>query len=96
MFRASARLSGERAAYDENGQLLTGSLADYLVPTASDMPVVELHHTEIPSTLNELAMASGVSITVQETAVPVREQVRGASEMLGYDVFHYVGFVVYM
>jgi hydrogenase expression/formation protein HypE len=41
----------------------------------------------LSSTLNELAGASGVSITVEETSVPVREQVRGASEMLGYDVF---------
>jgi hydrogenase expression/formation protein HypE len=41
----------------------------------------------ISSTLNEFATASGVSITIEETAVPVRDQVRGASEMLGYDVF---------
>jgi hydrogenase expression/formation protein HypE len=41
----------------------------------------------LSSTLNELAGASGVSITVEETSVPVRDQVRGASEMLGYDVF---------
>lgn len=41
----------------------------------------------LASTLNELAGASGVSITVQEDAVPVRDQVRGACEMLGYDVF---------
>jgi hydrogenase expression/formation protein HypE len=41
----------------------------------------------LASTLNELAGASGVSITVEETDVPVRDQVRGASEMLGYDVF---------
>jgi hydrogenase expression/formation protein HypE len=41
----------------------------------------------LASTLNELASASGVSITVEENAVPVRDQVRGASEMLGYDVF---------
>ena len=41
----------------------------------------------LASTLNELAGASGVCITVDETSVPVREQVRGASEMLGYDVF---------
>jgi aerobic carbon-monoxide dehydrogenase large subunit len=30
----------ENLVYDEQGQLLTGSLADYLVPTASDFPVV--------------------------------------------------------
>lgn len=41
----------------------------------------------LSSTLNELASASGVSITVDEQLVPVKPQVRGASEMLGYDVF---------
>lgn len=41
----------------------------------------------LASTLNELAGASELSITVEETDVPVRDQVRGASEMLGYDVF---------
>lgn len=41
----------------------------------------------LSSTLNELALASGVSITVEERDVPVHEQVRGACEMLGYDVF---------
>ncbi len=39
------------------------------------------------STLNEIAGASSVAITVTETDVPVKPQVRGASEMLGYDVF---------
>lgn len=41
----------------------------------------------LASTLNELASASRVSMTVDEASVPVREQVRGACEMLGYDVF---------
>jgi len=41
----------------------------------------------LASCLNELASASGVSITVTEDDVPVREQVRGACEMLGYDVY---------
>ncbi len=41
----------------------------------------------IASTLNELAEASGVTIEVVEEDVPVRDQVRGACEMLGYDVF---------
>ena len=30
----------EHIRYDENGQLLTGSLADYLLPTASDFPAI--------------------------------------------------------
>jgi hydrogenase expression/formation protein HypE len=41
----------------------------------------------LASTLNEIAGASGVSITIEEDAVPVRDQVQGACEMLGYDVF---------
>jgi hydrogenase expression/formation protein HypE len=41
----------------------------------------------LASTLNELAAASVVGITIDETLVPVNGQVRGASEMLGYDVF---------
>ena len=41
----------------------------------------------LASTLNELAAASVVGITIDETLVPVNAQVRGASEMLGYDVF---------
>ena len=40
----------------------------------------------LASTLNEFASASGVDIEVDEAAVPVRDEVRGACEMLGYDV----------
>ena len=39
----------------------------------------------LASTLNEFAGASGVAIEVDEDAVPVRPEVRGACEMLGYD-----------
>lgn len=40
----------------------------------------------LASTLNEFAEASGVAIEIEEDAVPVRPEVRGACEMLGYDV----------
>jgi carbon-monoxide dehydrogenase large subunit len=33
----------EHLAYDEEGQLLTGSLADYLPPTADGFPSIEVH-----------------------------------------------------
>jgi len=36
----------ENLIYDENGQFLAGSLADYLVPTASDFPVIRAHALE--------------------------------------------------
>jgi len=32
----------EHLQYDENGQLLTGSLADYLMPTAADFPNIRV------------------------------------------------------
>ena len=41
----------------------------------------------LASTLNEFAEASGVDVRIEEDEVPVRDQVRGACEMLGYDVF---------
>ncbi|MDR1083147.1 MAG: hydrogenase expression/formation protein HypE [Coriobacteriales bacterium] len=40
----------------------------------------------LASTLNELAEQSDTIMTVDEDAIPVRDQVRGACEMLGYDV----------
>lgn len=39
----------------------------------------------LATTLNEIATQSGVTITLQESALPVRPQVRGACEMLGFD-----------
>ncbi len=39
----------EEVVYDEEGQLLTGSLVDYLVPTASELLPIEVHHIETPS-----------------------------------------------
>lgn len=41
----------------------------------------------LASTLNEIADASSVGMIVEENDVPVNPQVRGASEMLGYDIF---------
>ena len=41
----------------------------------------------LASTLNELASQANVDITVDEERVPVKDAVRGACEMLGYDVF---------
>ena len=41
----------------------------------------------LASTLNELAAQSGVDFIVEEGAVPVKNAVLGACEMLGYDVY---------
>ena len=39
----------------------------------------------VSSSLNEIAAQSGVSIQIEETRIPVREEVRGACELLGLD-----------
>ena len=36
----------EEIIYDEAGNILTGSLADYLVPTMAEIPDLEIHHLE--------------------------------------------------
>jgi carbon-monoxide dehydrogenase large subunit len=44
----------EQLAWTEEGQLLNASLADYLIPTALDVPRMTLDHTVTPSPLNPL------------------------------------------
>lgn len=39
----------EELVYDDQGQPLTGSLVDYLVPTATDVPAIEIEHLVTPS-----------------------------------------------
>jgi aerobic carbon-monoxide dehydrogenase large subunit len=47
----------EKIAYDENGQLMTASFMDYLMPQATDMPKkMELGHLHTKSPLNPLGM----------------------------------------
>jgi len=46
----------EGIAYDAEGQLLVGSLADYMVPTADDVPAMVLIHQHSPSPLNPLGV----------------------------------------
>jgi len=36
----------EEIVYDETGNILTASLADYLPPTAREIPAIEIHHFE--------------------------------------------------
>jgi carbon-monoxide dehydrogenase large subunit len=44
----------EQLVYDENGQLLNASFADYLIPSATEVPRIEVGHEETPSPLNPL------------------------------------------
>jgi aerobic carbon-monoxide dehydrogenase large subunit len=49
----------EEIIYDENGSPLTATLADFMPPTAHEIPEIELHHIETPST-ESLTKAKGL------------------------------------
>ena len=44
----------EEFVYDDNGQFLTGTFADYLIPTVAEIPTVEMLHQETPSPFTPL------------------------------------------
>jgi carbon-monoxide dehydrogenase large subunit len=46
----------EDAIYDSDGNMLTGSLLDYPIPTAADLPMFELNHTTTPTNINSLGV----------------------------------------
>jgi carbon-monoxide dehydrogenase large subunit len=46
----------EEMIYDGEGQLLTGTFLDYLVPTAMELPAIETVHLEFPSPRNPLGI----------------------------------------
>jgi carbon-monoxide dehydrogenase large subunit len=59
----------EGAVYDDNGQLLTGSLMDYAVPKAEFFPKFELGMTETPTNVNPLGV-KGIGETGTIAATP--------------------------
>ncbi|HWO89575.1 MAG TPA: molybdopterin cofactor-binding domain-containing protein, partial [Gemmatimonadales bacterium] len=56
----------EQLVFDDNGQLMNASLMDYLMPTALDVPTVEVAHLETPSPYNP----SGVKGVGEAGAIP--------------------------
>jgi aerobic carbon-monoxide dehydrogenase large subunit len=46
----------EEAVYDDDGNLLTGNMVTYLVPSAAELPRWELHRNETPSPTNPLGV----------------------------------------
>jgi carbon-monoxide dehydrogenase large subunit len=59
----------EEAVYDDNGQLLTGSLADYAIPRADVLPDIEVLSTVTPSPHHPLGVKGiGEAGTIASTA----------------------------
>ncbi len=57
----------EQLVYDDDGQLLNASFMDYLLPTSTDVPRIEVGHEETPSPLNPI----GVKGAGEAGAIPV-------------------------
>ena len=75
----------EEAVYDADGNLVTGSLVDYLVPAAPDLPSFTTDRTETPSTTNPLGVKGvGEAGTIASTPAVVNAVV-DAVRHLGVD-----------
>jgi aerobic carbon-monoxide dehydrogenase large subunit len=62
----------EEAVYDDDGNLVTGSLVDYLVPAAPDLPSFDTDRTVTPSTTNPLGVKGvGEAGTIASTPAVV-------------------------
>jgi carbon-monoxide dehydrogenase large subunit len=62
----------EELVYDENGQLLSSTLADYLLPTADTIPDMVLGRTETPTFANPLGVKGiGEAGSIASTPVVV-------------------------
>ena len=46
----------EEAGYDDEGNLLHGTMSTYMIPGAPEIPTMELHHTYTPSPTNPLGV----------------------------------------
>ena len=77
----------EEAVYDEDGNLVTGSMVNYIVPSAAELPSFELGSTETPSPTNPLGLKGvGETGTIASTAAVINAVVdalsaRGVTDM---------------
>jgi carbon-monoxide dehydrogenase large subunit len=62
----------EEAVYDDDGNLVTGSMVSYIVPTAPELPTIETDRVEAPSPTNPMGVKGvGETGTIASTAAVV-------------------------
>ncbi|HEV8561178.1 MAG TPA: xanthine dehydrogenase family protein molybdopterin-binding subunit [Actinophytocola sp.] len=72
----------EEAVHDESGQLTTGTFADYLLPSAADLPSFTTDRTETPATSNPLGVKGvGEAGTIASTPAVVNAIVDAVRHM---------------
>ena len=77
---------GENLAYDDDGQLLVGTLADYEIPLASCFPHVHCHSTELhPSPNNPLGAKGAGEGGIIPVAGAVANAIANALSSLGVE-----------
>jgi len=76
----------ENLAYDDQAQPLSTTLMDYLLPTAADVPPVEVAHIETPSPLNPLGVKGAGEAGVIPVAAVIAQAVEDALRPLGIHI----------
>lgn len=76
----------EEWAYDENGQCLTASFQDYLVPTAMEVPEVDIGHLETPSPLTALGSKGAGESSTMSVPVAIANAIADALAPLGVTI----------
>jgi carbon-monoxide dehydrogenase large subunit len=72
----------EGAVYDEDGQILTGTLMEYAIPRAEQFPMIESDHTVTPSPVNELGVkGAGEAGTIASTPAVVNAVVNALAPL---------------
>jgi carbon-monoxide dehydrogenase large subunit len=72
----------EEMAYDQDGRLLTGSLVDYGIPSAADLPLYQTTHTNTPSPRNPLGIKGvGEAATIGSTPAVVNAVIDALSPL---------------
>ncbi len=73
----------EHGVYDENGQLLSGSMMDYTMPRADGFPMINTDRTETPSPHNPLGVKGAGEMGTIASTVTVANAVMDALAPLG-------------
>jgi len=73
----------EQCVYDPQGQMVNGTMADYLVPMALDVPDIQLAHVETPTTMSRLGIKGAGESGVISAPGAVLNAVNDAMRPLG-------------
>jgi 2-furoyl-CoA dehydrogenase large subunit len=76
----------EEFAYDETGQCLTASFMDYLVPTAMEIPKVDIGHVETPSPWTALGSRGVGEASCESVPAAIGNAVADALAPLGVTI----------